>query len=771
VYENEGIAPHILNESHPMICILKYDENIIHKNRNVDMNDFFKIQVANHPPSDKPFPFTVDYVFGHLNPVFGHLNCSDVVKNWRRVIDKYDDAVYYYERHRGDLSNQAHYEFSTLQSYCATYTYSFIAWWFKHMNTYYLTPDDGELLVRCIHEVFAGNVGHISTAHRKLLARYIVLRVNHLHKSIVSEDGLCLSYILLTFRNFWELCDDTTHFAEGDIDLLEMLSDDITNERITTPLSIAKSFESFVIDYFERDATTAIPDEDDVSILQTLFGNKSVSNLYSRKLKHLKLLRYLGLGIRVLHIQYLYYRQTFYHILSENTTERYYHIIHHGEYRQLGWDFMYELMGSNYRCVVADNGELFWGDTDKKHSYPLEEILVYLDSVLSKRIYSINTSINDQQVVLRFISRILYDLHVTSDNATVLNFVSVRVHEGNPYTLLKCVKVLYLLKISYFVVLNVDDDISEAYTGTLVRLIRRIQMMAGLDDTNERFLYTFYIYEVLGKQIVITSASTQRYLYTTAFRVIENVLELVCETVGLNRQSALMLRSITTLLSYYTIPIQRFMRNIHMCITKNKMYEGDVTKHTRFHPEHGMLLRFVRYIYNVSKLLCDNIMGAVERSLFMEIQILKSLVRSFTRELEEYMQSPSITTMLHSLYPQIATSLVKFDEAFHLNIHGAFAKETPSEESATVPDEFLDPILFTPIRIPVKLPQCGMFVDYCVISSHLLEHEMNPFNRQKLTLDELEEYNTTPQIVADCDDFIRRLNQHKEITDSNKYCV
>jgi hypothetical protein len=150
-------------------------------------------------------------------------------------------------------------------------------------------------------------------------------------------------------------------------------------------------------------------------------------------------------------------------------------------------------------------------------------------------------------------------------------------------------------------------------------------------------------------------------------------------------------------------------------------------------------------------------MESVERTMFMETKILKGMVRSFIRELEEYLQSPSIIAMLHSLYPQIATSLVKFDEAFNLNTHETFQRfaETSNEE-ATIPDEFLDPILFTSIHIPVKLPQCGMFVDYCVISSHLLEHEMNPFNRQKLTLDELEEYNMKPEIIAECDDFIRR---------------
>jgi len=57
-----------------------------------------------------------------------------------------------------------------------------------------------------------------------------------------------------------------------------------------------------------------------------------------------------------------------------------------------------------------------------------------------------------------------------------------------------------------------------------------------------------------------------------------------------------------------------------------------------------------------------------------------------------------------------------------------------------------------------------MFVDYSVISSHLLEHAENPFNRQKLTLEELEEYNLREDVMAECDDFLRRRVEYKDKT-------
>jgi len=54
------------------------------------------------------------------------------------------------------------------------------------------------------------------------------------------------------------------------------------------------------------------------------------------------------------------------------------------------------------------------------------------------------------------------------------------------------------------------------------------------------------------------------------------------------------------------------------------------------------------------------------------------------------------------------------------------------------PDEFLDPLLCTLMRDPVRLPTSGMVMDRASIARHLLNDETDPFNRAPLTEDMLE---------------------------------
>ena len=52
------------------------------------------------------------------------------------------------------------------------------------------------------------------------------------------------------------------------------------------------------------------------------------------------------------------------------------------------------------------------------------------------------------------------------------------------------------------------------------------------------------------------------------------------------------------------------------------------------------------------------------------------------------------------------------------------------------PDEFLDPILCDVMTDPVRLPS-GHIMDRNSIKQHLLNDELNPFTREKLTVDDL----------------------------------
>tara|TARA_B110001469_G_C9494316_1_gene247168 strand:- start:8 stop:748 length:741 start_codon:yes stop_codon:yes gene_type:complete len=78
------------------------------------------------------------------------------------------------------------------------------------------------------------------------------------------------------------------------------------------------------------------------------------------------------------------------------------------------------------------------------------------------------------------------------------------------------------------------------------------------------------------------------------------------------------------------------------------------------------------------------------------------------------------------------------------------------------PDEFCDPIMQTLIEKAVILPNTDTIMDKGVISRHLLTDKYNPFNRDALTLESLEEFNNTPEIKEKISAFNTKLNKWKK---------
>lgn len=60
-----------------------------------------------------------------------------------------------------------------------------------------------------------------------------------------------------------------------------------------------------------------------------------------------------------------------------------------------------------------------------------------------------------------------------------------------------------------------------------------------------------------------------------------------------------------------------------------------------------------------------------------------------------------------------------------------------SAEDEEIPDEFLDPLLFTIMRDPVLLKTSNTVIDRATINSHLLNDPTDPFNRQPLGQDQI----------------------------------
>jgi hypothetical protein len=75
------------------------------------------------------------------------------------------------------------------------------------------------------------------------------------------------------------------------------------------------------------------------------------------------------------------------------------------------------------------------------------------------------------------------------------------------------------------------------------------------------------------------------------------------------------------------------------------------------------------------------------------------------------------------------------------------------------PEEFLDPLLCTPIVEPIMLPGIKEIHDRVAIVSQIHESGKNPYNREPLSLDQLEEYNETPEIKKQLEDFLKRKKE------------
>jgi ubiquitin conjugation factor E4 B len=87
----------------------------------------------------------------------------------------------------------------------------------------------------------------------------------------------------------------------------------------------------------------------------------------------------------------------------------------------------------------------------------------------------------------------------------------------------------------------------------------------------------------------------------------------------------------------------------------------------------------------------------------------------------------------------VIESFTKLSEKIMIYGGGQGKKEASEEfDTENVPEEYLDPILFNLMVDPVRLPASHMIVDRATIQAHLLNDPHDPFNRQPLTIEEVE---------------------------------
>lgn len=78
-----------------------------------------------------------------------------------------------------------------------------------------------------------------------------------------------------------------------------------------------------------------------------------------------------------------------------------------------------------------------------------------------------------------------------------------------------------------------------------------------------------------------------------------------------------------------------------------------------------------------------------------------------------------------------------------------------------IPEEFLDPLIFTLIKEPVMIPNVDLIFDKSSIMSQIYHEKINPYTREQLDEKILEQYNTKEEVVKKIKDFLNKLQLWK----------
>ncbi|CAE6526367.1 unnamed protein product [Rhizoctonia solani] len=113
------------------------------------------------------------------------------------------------------------------------------------------------------------------------------------------------------------------------------------------------------------------------------------------------------------------------------------------------------------------------------------------------------------------------------------------------------------------------------------------------------------------------------------------------------------------------------------------------------------------------------------------IQAVASEGRSYSKEV--FLHATGIVRK-HGIKSE--TEIEKF-VAFIQNVEEAKVLIEQEDDLSDAPEEFMDPLMYTLMRDPVKLPSSRAIVDRSTIKAHLLSDTTDPFNRSPLKIEEV----------------------------------
>ena len=455
------------------------------------------------------------------------------------------------------------------------------------------------------------------------------------------------------------------------------------------------------------------------------------------------------------------------------------HFLIYGYYRILN----YSLITQNYNCIIQNAFAL---DTStqiilKKYielnnvyinnPYNQPEITKFLYNFIDNLDYKLAT----EDIIYEILQFYSYTMEhnkpfilINIDLLPIYFFKKIIMNNTifkNPYIRLRATKLIYLYEIYYGKL-----DLGENFLNSLVELSINIHNLAGMDQYSERIFHQSNIIKIFLEKSFITS---DKELFIVLFTEFDSVLsnkmtELRNIILNSNNIELSLINSYHKNLDIYLSYIKNFISYIELCFSNNNGPFNDVNVDIAYH--------FCKFMYCIFKNMFDKNSYVIKinynvSDMNMNFWLLfkKYILDLFLNQFSAIFKLPNVINTLYTFYPDIEEFISLFDTEFQTKYLDEYKNSIKQIENTilpnNLPNEYLDPILFTPIIHPMVLPESGLIIDRTVIMSYLLENKYDPFNRQPITFEQLEQYNSLDNVKAKCAEFI--LKRDIWIKDSN----
>ncbi|CAD8097335.1 unnamed protein product [Paramecium primaurelia] len=191
-----------------------------------------------------------------------------------------------------------------------------------------------------------------------------------------------------------------------------------------------------------------------------------------------------------------------------------------------------------------------------------------------------------------------------------------------------------------------------------------------------------YFYEYLRTLEVITSIQPEIFLIDEIREKLAIHLNYILEQINGKQSEDYNIQNINAKI-FDKIFIMEILINIYMNLSKNQQFLFEVIK-----DERSFSVELFKQIQ-------------IQTQQFINCEKRSELLQEFINQIEELNQKQKVLV----------------------------------QNSEDIPEEFLDPLCFSLMTDPVKLPHSNVIVDRLTIKKHLLNNQIDPFDRSPLTLD------------------------------------